>query len=174
MHPQAPDTSLRSAVAELEAHVGRAGWEQPTRLFALVASDRIIADEPDLAAELALAPGTLTSVEQEGFDAAAPLDDLLAGIAWPDSVDGVAIALERIILPPAAELELAELDEAELADVAAEHPGRVDVRMVVAVTRDGTHDTVLRLRNAPDDLIRGRSEEQLVPQLVDALFATLE
>ena len=174
MHPQAPGTSLRSAVTEVEAHVGRAGWEQPTRLFALVASDRIIRDEPDLAAELALAPGTLTSVEQEGFDAAAPLDELLAGIAWPDNVDGVAIALERIVLPPQAEAEIAELDEARLAAAAATHPARVDVRMVVGVMRDGAHDTVLRLRSAPEELIRGRSDEQLVPQLVDALRATLE
>ncbi len=174
MHPQAPETSLRAAVTELEAHVGRAGWEQPTRLFALVASDRIIADEPGLAAELALAPGTLTSVEQEGFDANMPLDDLLAGIAWPDTVDGVAIALERIVLPPAAEAELADVDEAGLTAAAAEHPQRVDVRMVVAVTRAGTHDTVLRLRSAPAELIRGRADERLVPHLVSALQATLE
>lgn len=174
MHPQTPDPSLRAVVDELEGHVALGGWGQPTRLFALVATDDIIAGEPALAADLGLAPHTITSVEQDGFDSAAPLDELLAAIAWPDSVLGAAVAVERLILPPSAEAQLPEGDAATLAASVAAHPDRTEVRMVVAVTRDGDEDAVLRLREHAAHLVRGSAGQRLVPHLADALLSTFD
>jgi hypothetical protein len=174
MHPQVPDPRLTAAVDELERHVAQAGWAQPTRLFALVSSDDIIADEPRLAADLGLVPGTLTSVEQDGFVRAAPLDELLAGIQWPDAVAGVAVAVERLVLPPSAEAQLPDGSPEDVATAAAAHPERTDVRIVAAVTRDDDEDAVLRLQDRPEHLIRAGDGQRLVPQLFDALRATLD
>jgi hypothetical protein len=143
------------------------------RLFALVASDELLAAEPQLAAELELAPGTVTAVEQEGFDASAPADEVLAGIAWPANVLGAAVAVERWVLPPSAESAISGItDDAELREVVASHPQRQDVRVLVAVTREGWEDTVLRLGPPHEQAARGRPGERLAPGLADALAAT--
>ncbi len=173
MHPHVSDSMLRAAVVELEQHVGAGGWGQPTRLFALVASDEIIAREPSLATELNLQPGTLTPVEQDGFDANAPLDDVLARIEWPDTVVGAAVTMERLVLPPTAEATLpSDTDDEALAAAAATHPDRQDVRMVVAVTRSGLEDAVLRVSSAPAEILLARPGERLVPQVSESLLAT--
>ena len=48
-------------------------------------------------------PWHLTSVEQEELPAAPDLEALLAGLSWPSTVDGMAVTVERVVLPPAAE-----------------------------------------------------------------------
>jgi hypothetical protein len=59
---------------------------------------------------------------------------------------------------------------AEAAAWAARHPDRADVRIVVAVLRDGARWSVLRVRGHDDsDLLR---ETDLAPDLADALAAT--
>lgn len=163
--------TLRAVVDELDAHVHQAGWGQPPRLFALVPTDDIWAKEPELAAELGLAPGTITSVEQEGFDNTAPLDESLERIMWPESVVGAALSVERIVLPPSAEAELPE-DPEEVVTAALSHPSRQEVRMVVAVVRAGLDDAVLRLRSDDTQALRAAEGQKLVPQLATALLAT--
>ena len=37
------DPALASAVLEIEAHVGREGWDQPARLYALVDTATLVA-----------------------------------------------------------------------------------------------------------------------------------
>lgn len=172
MHPQGSGSQLPEVVFELERHVSQAGWEQPPRLFALVETDEIIAAEPDLASSLGLVAGGVTPVEQEEFDVDSPLDDALAAIAWPDKVLGAALAVERVLLPPDAEADLPAGDDADrLADAVAADPRSEDVRIVVAVARDGATACGLRLRDHDQDLLTG---PDLVPQLARALQATFE
>jgi len=164
---------LESTAAEIEAHVGGSGWDRPPALFALVRAAQFAADEPDTAARLGLTENggqALTPIEQEDLPKG-PLDETLAQIGWPESVAGCALSQEIVMLPPSAEGVLAPGDIAPAA--VAGHPERREARLVVAVLRDGTSATVLRLRGADgaqDDLLTGA---QLAPNLVDALLATL-
>jgi hypothetical protein len=87
-------------------------------------------------------------------------------------VDGCALSVERLMLPPQAEAGLPTGAE-DAAAYAAAHPDREDVRIVVGVLRDGSVDTVLRLRSQDrDDAVVFGPE--LVPGLARALAATFE
>lgn len=170
---------LTALAAEIEQHVAETGWDQPPRLYALVPTAELVAQEPALAAQLGLdgdttPQGALTPVEQEPLPEG-PLDEVLAGIAWSDDVAGCALAHEALVLPPSVEAEAPDdVDDATLTQWAAEHPDRREVRITVAVLRDGSRGAVLRLRTAsetePDDLLTG---DDLAPNLADALLDTL-
>jgi hypothetical protein len=89
-------------------------------------------------------------------------------------VAGCALTVERLMLPPSAEAAVpGDLDEARLNQWVAEHPDRQEVRMTVAVLRDGTRESALRLRekDAPSEVLTGAD---LVPGLAEALAATFE
>jgi hypothetical protein len=166
-------SSLARAVAEIEQHVSGDGWDQGPRLFALALTTDLLSREPALADRLGLeakapAAGQLTPVEQELPDR--ELEDVLATIAWPGTVIGCALALERIVLPPDAEAGM-PTNAAEAAAWAARHPDRADVRLVVAVMRDGARSAVLRIRGHDDDseLLHG---PELAPDVANALAAT--
>jgi hypothetical protein len=161
---------LAQVVTEIEQHVAGDGWDQGPRLFALAPTSDLLSREPGLADQLRLeegapVPGQLTPVEQDL--PARDLEDLLATIAWPVTVVGCALALERIVLPPDAESGMPPR-AAEAAAWAARHPDRADVRLVVAVMRDGARSSVLRVRGH-DDLLH---DPDLAPDLIDALAAT--
>lgn len=171
---------LEQAVGEIERHVHAGGWDQSTRLYALVDTAELIAGEPQLAQALGVEPDTpagaaLTPVEQEDLPDG-PLDATLAGIAWPPEVLGCALVTEVVVLPPGA--EEAAPDDADLATWAAGHPLRRDVRLAVGVLRDGSRAARLRLRSdeeaEPDDEDDVLSGPDLAPNLADALLATLE
>lgn len=163
---------LADVVREIEAHVARGGWDQPARLFALVATADLVAREPALAAALGLDGdgATLTPVEQEELPEHGTLEELLAGIGWPEQVRGAALVTERVMLPPEVEAELPDDEQAALR-VLAEHPDRREVRLAVGVLRDGEQQAVLRLRTHDDDadVLHG---PDLVPGLAAALAAT--
>jgi hypothetical protein len=172
---------LPATAREVEEFVAAAGWDQQPQLFALVATATLLASQPELADHLD--PQTpLTPVAQEALPEG-ELDAALAGIEWPDSVAGCALAQEIVVLPPEAEAGLGELlgDPAQARRVAAGHPQRREGRLVAAVLRDGFGACVLRLRansgddNPGDD--RGQDEmvedPQLAPNLLHALLATL-
>ncbi|MEU9288168.1 PPA1309 family protein [Streptomyces sp. NPDC048275] len=167
---------LTRAVLEIDEYASGLGWDQPARLFALVDTARLRAQEPGLAAQLGLQdePETtgLTPIEQDEIPAGKPLDEFLGTIAWPDAVVGCALTVERLMLPPSAEASVPEgLSEKNLAKWVAEHPDRQEVRMTVGVLRDGTRDSALRLRekDAPTEVLTGAG---LVPGLAEALSAT--
>jgi hypothetical protein len=178
----AMNTALTQSLIELEQHVARDGWDQAPRLFALADTAALIKAEPRLAA--ALAPETVevsglgplrayTSIEQEDFPGGKALDEALAAIGWPETVDGAALVVERVMLPPNAEAEMPAADSGVDVDAwVAAHPERQEVRIAVGVLRDGSRDCALRLRSrdADDEVLSGPG---LVPNLEEALAQTL-
>jgi hypothetical protein len=114
----------------------------------------------------------LTAVEQEGLPATSSLESILGRLAWGPDVDGVALALERLVVPPDAERDLPP-DADAAVDYLAAHPARTDVRLLVAVLRGGGHLCALRQRGH-DEQGSVAVGPDLVPGLVSALTATLE
>jgi hypothetical protein len=184
MHPVGPEGSLSTealsrAVIEIERHVSSGGWDQPAQLFALVPTAELLRAEPQLAAELGAedVSQSLTPVAQgdlpDGMDDE-HLADALARIEWPDGVSGCALAVERIVLPAAAEAGLPD-DSAdiEIARLAGSDPRRHEVRMVAAVLRDGDRFGAVRLRTHDEDtaVLTGTD---LVPTLCEVLSLTFE
>lgn len=161
---------LVAALLEVERHVGRSGWDQPARLFALVPTAELIVAEPSLADQLTGSTDGYSSIEQEDFLPGDDLAETLARIAWPDTVAGCVLAVERAFLPADAEVELPADADAAARAVAA-HPRRLDLRVVVGVTRDRTTHGLARVRGEDGDLLAGAD---LVPALAAALAHTLE
>ena len=169
---------LTRAVLEIDEYASGLGWDQPARLFALVDTAHLRTQEPALAAQLGLedepvATG-LTPIEQDEVPTDKPLDEFLGTIAWPEAVTGCALTVERLMLPPSAEASVPQgLDGARLASWVPGHPERQEVRMTVAVLRDGTREAALRLRDkdSSTDVLTG---PDLVPGLAEALAATFE
>lgn len=162
---------LTAVLIEVEHHVGRSGWDQPARLFALVRTSELIASEPGLAEHLGNGPQDgYTAIEQEEFVAGSDLAETLEGITWPATVAGCALVVERSFVPPEAEGDLPE-DPELAARAVAEHPDRLDLRVVVGVTRDGGQHGIARIRGAEQDLMGGAD---LVPALTSALSRTLD
>jgi hypothetical protein len=168
------NSRLDRLTLDLERHAAGAGWDQPPHLFALVETADLLRREPQLAEQLGLAssePGDLTPVDQGDLPEHASLEELLAGISWPPEVLGTALSVERLMVPPAVESDMPQ-DEGEALRWLAEHPERQEVRLVVAVLRDGSRSAALRMR-AHDDETSVLTGENLVPGLADALSETL-
>jgi len=172
-----PDSPLRRAALEVEAHVSADGWDQPARLFALVSTAALTAREPQLAGQLSESSpeGGYTPIEQEGAVSGRELEELLTEIEWPDAVEGCAVVVERLTLPPDAEDALPD-DPAAAVAAAAQHPDRRDVRLVAAVLRSGEAHSAVRGRAAAGDVEGGELLEgpDLVPGLVAQLRGTFE
>lgn len=172
--------TLTRAVLETERHVAGAGWDQPPRLFALVRTAALLEQEPGLRlhldpASMAMAladPSHLTAVEQDGLAPTSSIESVLGTLAWGPAVDGVALCVERVVVPPAAERELPPDADAAIEHLAA-HPQRQDVRLLAAVLRDGGHQCALRQRGH-DEAGSVAVGPDLVPGLVAALRATLD
>lgn len=165
---------LTQVAVDIERHVAAGGWDQPPHLYALVETADLLRREPQLADELdisAAGPGGLTPVDQGDLPEHASLEDLLSGISWPPEVLGTALTVERLMIPPAAERDMPQ-DEGEALRWLAAHPEREEVRLVVAVLRDGSRAAALRMRSH-DDEKAVLSGPDLVPALADALASTL-
>lgn len=160
---------LSALVSELERHAGESGWDQPARLFALVDTADLLEREPHLRPEVAEPElGMLTPIEQEPVEG--DLAEFLAGIAWPEEVLGCALVNEVWLLPETAGEAPEGVDPDEWV---AEHPQRRDVRISVAVLRDGSRHGCLRVRGAEGDEDEVVVAQDLVPNLVEALLDTL-
>lgn len=169
-----PDLStiLTKAAADTERHVARLGWDQAPRLFALVRTDALMSAEPGLRGQLTSAePDSLTSIEQEGMAPTSSVETMLGTLGWPDAVDGAAIAIERIVVPPEAERDLPS-HPTEATEALASHPARKDVRLLAAVLRTGESVCLLRQRDFDSDDAVAVGQE-IAPGLVEALRATL-
>ena len=188
-HPSAPvdqpvdqpadspvDSRLRAVVLEIERHAAETGWDQPARLFALVPTADLLAQEPALAAVVGVDPeadltGSLTPVEQEDLPPGQPVEEFLAQVMWPAEVFGTAVVVERLVLPPSVG-ELPE-DPSSAQELAESHPDRQEVRMVAAATRSGSTYCALRLRSH-DDAFAVIEGAHLVPALLELLTSTLD
>jgi hypothetical protein len=169
-----PSPALLAVVGEVEGHLSEAGWDQPPQLFALVDTEALLRTEPQLAQTMGLVvsrPGALTPIAQEPLGDG-PLDEQLATMVFGPEVLGVVLAHEVVVLPPSAEAVLDDVEDPAAA--AAEHPERREVRMAVGVLRDGSRESVLRLRGKEgqdDERVTGGD---LAPGLAEALLATLD
>jgi hypothetical protein len=168
------NTRLDQLALDIERQVASSGWDQAAQLFALVETADLLRREPQLAADLGLrddVPGSLTPVDQGELPDHGSLDELLGGIVWPAEVLGTAVAVERLMVPPAVEHDMPQ-DESDALLWLAAHPERQEVRIVVAVLRDGSRASALRMR-AHDHEQSVLTGADLVPGLADALSATL-
>ncbi len=162
---------LIACLADIERHVSENGWDQPARLFALVATHTLLEVEPQLKGRVPeTAADALTAIEQDDFAAGADVQERLQQIFFPDTVDGVAIAMERTFLPAQFEGDIPDDPEAA-AEFVMQHPEKTDVRVVVGVLRDGSQHGLARLVSNPEDLL---GAADLVPGLTEALNRTLE
>lgn len=166
-------SALGECAVDTERHVAGGGWDQPPRLFAIARNDGLLEREPALAGQLGgVDPQGYSSIEQEGLPRTSSVESLLGRLAWPAEVDGVALSVERIVVPPGAERDLPDDPEAATEALAA-HPDRQDVRLFVAVLRDGESICLLRQRaNDSDDKVAVGND--IAPGLVHGLRATLE
>ncbi|MDO5495187.1 MAG: PPA1309 family protein [bacterium] len=158
-------------MAGIEQSAAQAGWDGPVRVFALVVTAATAQADPQFAAQLletdlsTLPEAHLTPLEQEGLPESASLEELLARLAWPESVDGAACVVERVILLGDDGAAVAPAD-------ALASPGRRDIRIAVGVLRSGESWCVLRLKDNDDPAMRLQGAE-VVPGLVDQVRATL-
>lgn len=174
----AEQRALRTAVTDIEGHVATLGWDRPVGVYSLVRTAAAVRENPGITSELppgateaaAGDPAHLLSVEQDSLPQADTLEDLLAQLAWPSQVDGAAISIERVVVPPEAEVDM-PADAQEALDYLESHPERQDVRIVVGVLRSGESWCALRSRNNDADDQVAQSADA-VPGLVAALRAT--
>lgn len=171
------ELTLSETVREIEQHVATGGWDGPPRVFAILRTARALEATPELAEQMPELPTALEanqyhllSVEQEDLPPASSLEELLGSLAWPATVDGAAVVVERVIVPPEAEVDMPDDPDAAIAYL-AEHPERQDVRLAVAVLRDGPSWCAIRTK-ANDDPTQVGLGPDLVPGLVEALHAT--
>lgn len=166
--------ALVAALIEVERHVGRFGWDQPARLFALVPTAELLAAEPSLAAHLGpgaeqTPEGAYSSIEQEDFRAGDDLVTTLSKMVWPETVHGCVLTLERTFLPPRYESSIPD-DPIEAERFVNGHEHRQDMRVVVGALRGGESHGVARVQSEPNELLGG---PQLAPGIARALVATL-
>lgn len=166
-----PRNALADVVREVELHAARAGWDQPAQLFALVDTADLVQREPQLAELLGVRPGEaggLTPVEQETVSDS--LEELLPTILWPAEVEGCAVVVEAMTVPPGT----ADVpDDAEAEADAASHPDREEARIVAGVLRTGESWCAIRQRaHDEDDMVL--TGDDLVPALLELLHTTLE
>lgn len=170
------DPVLAKAVREIERHAAEAGWDQPSRLYALVPTADLLAREPGLAAAMGIdemsAAGSLTPVEQDHTPVDRSLEEVLEEIMWPAEVFGCAAVVERLVLPPEVDDQIPD-DPDEAEAFAASHPERQEVRIVAAATRAGSMHCALRFRSHDDPASVVESPD-LVPALLELIASTLE
>lgn len=168
-----PPADLLQVAQETEQHVAADGWDQRERVFALVPTADLVAAEPSLADALADA-GRYSSIEQE-LPEGVELEEYLGRLAWPRSVTGCALAVERLRAAPAAEGQTADgaggtASEGGAGDTA---PGTEPVRLLVVATREGERFTLVRFAaHDSDDAVAVGAE--VGTDLQAALATTLE
>lgn len=154
------DLVLAQTVRELDAFVAISGWDQPARLFAVVAQTELAAQQPELV--LDNTTSEFAFIEQDLDFADADLVESLAKITWPDEVAGVALAVERLI-------SLQPQDDADLT----EETKVGEIRILAVVMRSGANINAIRQRAHDQDSDVAIATD-LVPALNVALLQTLQ
>ena len=151
--PTARQIALAHVVIDIEKAASVAGWDHAPSLYALVHTAMLL-EQPDLPDELKDA-----------------LEEMLAHLAWPPSVVGAALSVERVIVPPEVEAQ-APADPEEAIAFISNHPQATDVRIAAGALRSGETWSALRARTFDSDDKVGQGS-RLVPSLTDALLASL-
>ena len=131
----------------------------------------------------------LSPVAQEPLEVAngdepyAQLEEFLATASWPPPVEGVALVLEIVVLPPDAEGDLDSAFEPLLGDqdasesaartAARAHPDARTARLAVGALRDRKTLSLMRLQPSPDDDPDAPMELLTHPELASTLQAAL-
>ena len=168
-------SGLEVPLREIELHVAADGWDQPVRLFALVDTQELLEQQPELRATIGSGSDVplLTSVEQDDLPKHDDLTDLLAQLSWPPSVEGVAVVAERIVLPTDRDIELPS-DPDQARSMAIADPHAHDLRVAAAATRAGERFCLLRLREYDDEktLVAGPDLMIGLTELIHASLTT--
>lgn len=168
-----PHADLLQVAQETEQHVAADGWGQRERVFALVPTADLVAAEPSLADALAGA-GRYSSIEQE-LPEGVELEEYLGRLAWPRSVTGCALAVERLRAAPAAEGQTAGEADGTASEDGPDGTasGTEPVRLLVVATREGERFTLVRFAaHDSDDAVAVGAE--VGTDLQAALATTLE
>lgn len=173
--PTHAELAIANTAYNIDRELAGLGWDQAPALFALVKTANLL--EQDIPEEVRISasqqvaddPNHYTAVLQ---DIDTDLLEKLPQIWWPENVDGTAVAIERVVLPPSAEADI-PADPKARDEFLANHPDRDEVRVVVAVLRDGESWCTLRARSA-DTASKVAGGAMLVPDLVKALWHTFE
>lgn len=175
--PKSVDTkrasALRKVVLEIERGAAGLGWDRPAMLYALVPTKTLLNTDglpEDMRETLAATqddnPFHLSAVLQE-LDTSEDVEEVLPRIGWPEAVQGAALTVERLVVPPEVEEEAPE-DPEEALEFISNHPSRTEVRLVIGVDREGDTWTAIRTR-AFDDASNVVEGDNLVPALSAAL-----
>lgn len=170
--------ALQHLTLDIERQAAELGWDRPPTLYALVPTGELL-DTPGLPEDMAGfirstwdgTPEHLSALVQEGLEED-DLENVLGHLAWPDTVAGAALTVERIIVPPEVEAQAPE-DPDEAIEFVMNHPSRSDVRIAVSALRSGETWTAIRTR-AFDAANQVGNAPNLVPSLVQALQASLD
>lgn len=167
--------ALKKVVREIERGVASLGWDRPPLLYALVRTDTLLATDglpEDMRQSIEDSrddnPAHLSAVLQE-IESQDDIEQVLPYIGWPDTVEGAALTVERLVVPPEVEDE-APKDPEEAIEFISNHPSRTEVRLVIGVDRAGNRFSAIRTRSF-DDAANVVEGEDLVPALSDALAA---
>lgn len=158
---------LTRCALETEIHVASAGWGQQPRLFSLANNGALFKRQPALKSLLGdLDPSEFSAIEQDVEVTNKTLEKVLGTTAWPSDVDGVALVVERVIIPT-------EDAPSSFGSSAGPRQGeKEDVRLVVAALRNGEIITLVR-RKKEDSDDKVAIGTNIAPGLVEALKATL-
>lgn len=175
--PTARQIALATVVVDIERTAAQNGWDHPPYLYALVPTKTLL-DDPALPPEVKEqvrvgwdgSAEHLSAIIQDDL-ATDDLETTLACLAWPPQVAGVALTVERVVVPPDVEAQAPSDPQAAL-DFFVSHPTHTDVRLVVGVLRSGESWSAVRSRSHDSDEQVGQGSD-LVPNLIDALAASL-
>ena len=166
-------SALRKVVLEIERGAAGLGWDRPPMLYALVPTETLLDTDglPEDMRETLIAskdenPFHLSAVLQD-LDTSEDVEDVLPRIGWPEAVQGAALTVERLVVPPEVEEEAPE-DPEEALEFISNHPSRTEVRLVIGVNREGDTWSAIRTR-AFDDASNVVEGDNLVPALSAAL-----
>ncbi len=165
--------ALKDVVGQLEVGASSLGWDRPPVLYSLVPTGELLQADgipqdviDDLTASWDGTEAHLSGILQETMPQD-DLEDMLLRLAWPDTVFGAAVSVERVTVPPEVEAAAPE-DEEEALEFIANHPARSDVRLTIGVNRLGESWCEVRSRDhdSREQVLQGTN---LVPALVEAL-----
>jgi hypothetical protein len=161
---------LTRAVVETASYAARHDWDRTPMLYAFARKDALAFLGNDLPVAAQQASGSaLIPIEQDPLPEGEPTE-VLAGIYWPDDVEGCALVTEIILLPSDTEREARQLS----AGQPAASTGR-QARLTVGVVRDGgKYACCLQVRGETDLLVADKLTEDLaIDDLVALLLGTL-